>query len=196
MQERFPHAKLFGPSGLSQLGLRCDRVLRENDIFQFGDREWQTFNVPGHTLDHLAFYSSNVGALAFSDQPPVLFCGDVLFSFGCGRIFEGTFAQMYDSLAKLKSLPSATQVYCAHEYTLNNLNFTIEYLQNEHARSPSHANAPATDYSRLREQLSAKRTQGLATVPTTIGFELRYNLFFRAQTPEDFTAVRTAKDLW
>lgn len=78
--------------------------------------EFIVISVPGHTLDHIAFYCENGG-------DPILFCGDTMFAGGCGRIFEGTYDQMYKSLMKLKNLPSNTKVYCAHEYTEQNLNF-------------------------------------------------------------------------
>ena len=79
--------------------------------------KFEIIEVPGHTLDHIAFYS---------EENNILFCGDTLFAGGCGRVFEGTFDQMFESLNKLKKLPNITQIYCGHEYTKNNLQFSIE----------------------------------------------------------------------
>ena len=81
--------------------------------------EFEIIEIPGHTLDHIAYYSENNGC-------PILFCGDTLFSGGCGRIFEGTPDQMYESLSKLSVLDLSTKIYCTHEYTQSNLNFAIK----------------------------------------------------------------------
>lgn len=86
--------------------------LAHEDVIQCGDFNFRVIAIPGHTLDHVAYYAD-----------PVLFCGDTLFSAGCGKVFEGTAAQMYASLTKLMQLPDTTAIYCGHEYTLNNLRF-------------------------------------------------------------------------
>ncbi len=181
LRTRFSQAQVMGPSSLSQYEIHCDRTLQKGDRFQFGDRDWQTIAVPGHTLDHLAYYSA-----------PVLFCGDSLFSLGCGRVFEGTFAQSFESLQQFKSLPHETQVYCAHEYTLRNLDFTISYLQQQNSERAIDGGIEL--YLRLREELAQKRARGEPTVPTTIGFELKHNLFLSARDVEEFTAIRSARN--
>ena len=112
--------------------------------------------IPGHTLDHIAFYNDKY-----------LFCGDTLFSGGCGRVFEGTHAQMFDSLSKLRALNDETQVYCAHEYTQNNLIFALDV-------EPSNQ-----DLIAYVKQVAKMRQQGLATIPTTINKEKAINPFFR-----------------
>jgi hydroxyacylglutathione hydrolase len=114
--------------------------------------------VPGHTLDHIAY---------FSPQQQWLFCGDTLFAGGCGRLFEGTPAQMVTSLAKLTALPDSTQVYCAHEYTMSNLRFA-------QAVDPNNA-----DLATRVPVEQAKRDQGIPTVPTTIATEKATNPFLR-----------------
>jgi len=119
--------------------------------------------VPGHTLGHIAYYTA---------QQQMLFCGDTLFAGGCGRLFEGSPQQMLDSLGKLADLPAATQVYCAHEYTLSNLKFAAEV-------EPGNAELAARI---VRER--ARREQGLPTVPSTIGLERETNPFLRASSPE------------
>jgi len=129
--------------GLDQLGLRM-RVI----------------DVPGHTRGHIAYYA---------EEPRWLFCGDTLFAGGCGRLFEGTPAQMLSSLDKLAALPDDTRVYCAHEYTVSNLRFAL-------AAEPDNAAIA----ERLKEE-QAKREQHIPTVPSTIGLEKKTNPFLRAR---------------
>ena len=90
--------------------------MTEGDIISSLGMNFEVIEVPGHTLDHIAF---------FNKENNILFCGDTLFAGGCGRVFEGTFDQMFDSLNKLKKLPESTQIYCGHEYTKSNLVFSI-----------------------------------------------------------------------
>jgi hydroxyacylglutathione hydrolase len=118
--------------------------------------------VPGHTLDHIAYYSAEAN---------LLFCGDTLFAGGCGRMFEGTAPQMHGSLARLASLPEDTAVYCAHEYTLANLRF---------------AKAVEPDNTALLERIAkaeALRAAGTPTVPTSIALERATNPFLRTESP-------------
>ncbi len=119
-------------------------------------------DVPGHTLGHIAYVAQEQGWL---------FCGDTLFAGGCGRLFEGTPAQMANSLDKLAALPDDTQVYCAHEYTLSNLRFALEV-------EPEN---PALITRMQNEQ--TKRNQGMATVPSSIGLEKATNPFLRYREP-------------
>lgn len=133
-------------------------------------------DVPGHTNGHIAYYSDSDGR----DEKRRLFCGDTLFAGGCGRLFEGTPAQMAASLDKLAALPPDTQVFCAHEYTLANLRFamTVE---------------PGNDRLRARmEDDAAKRQRGMPTVPSTIGVERATNPFLRYR--EQGIAQRLAAD--
>lgn len=119
---------------------------------------FQVISVPGHTVDHIAYYAPQHGWL---------FCGDTLFASGCGRLLGGTAQQMQSSLARLNALPDETQVFCAHEYTLANLKFAI---------------AVEPDNIALQKRIDvehAKRAAGLATVPTTIGVERATNPFLR-----------------
>lgn len=137
------------------------------------DARFTVIAVPGHTLDHIAFFATSVGA---ADPRPVLFCGDTLFAGGCGRVFEGTPAQMSASLGRLARLPDETLVYCAHEYTASNLRF---------------ARAVEPDSEALAEReraVGALRAADRATVPSTLGTERRTNPFMRS----DAAAVRAA----
>lgn len=116
--------------------------------------------VPGHTSSHIAFYNDDM-----------LFCGDTLFAAGCGRLFEGTPAQMHDSLSKFMSLPDTTFVYCAHEYTLANIRF---------AKAAEPANRALIEWE---PRAQALRQQNLPTVPTTIALERAANPFVRCTEP-------------
>lgn len=119
-------------------------------------------DVPGHTRGHIAY---------FSEEQGWLFCGDTLFAGGCGRLFEGTAEQMIDSLNKFAALPDATQVYCAHEYTLSNLRFAQEIEPSNQAI-----------HDRIGTE-QAKRDRGEPTVPSTIGLEKQTNPFLRYREP-------------
>jgi hydroxyacylglutathione hydrolase len=123
--------------------------------------------VPGHTLGHVAYVVSP----AQPQEPAALFCGDTLFSAGCGRLFEGTPAQLYDSLNKLAQLPEKTSVYCAHEYTLSNLQF---------ARVADPDNPEVVAH---QARCVALRAQGKPTLPSSIGLEKQINPFLRTSQP-------------
>ena len=128
-------------------------------------------DVPGHTAGQVAYVGT-------CDGHPITFTGDTLFTCGCGRLFEGTPAQMVDSLAKLAALPGDTRVYCGHEYTLANLRF---------ARAVEPGN-PALDERQAREQ--AKRDREEPTVPSRMDEELATNPFLRAAAPAVFAAAQ------
>ncbi len=154
-------ARVFGPA-LEAVSGPLQRVGPGDPIELLG-LSFQVLGVAGHTADHLAFFCPEV------DGAPLLFCGDTLFSGGCGRLFEGTPAQMLDSLTRLGALPDATRVCCAHEYTLANLKFalTLEPCNDDLLR-----------YNALCEQL---REQNRPTLPSTIGLEKRINPFLRSR---------------
>jgi hydroxyacylglutathione hydrolase len=152
---------VYGPRNplISQI---TDRVGEGDRISVLGS-EFEVIEVPGHTLDHIAYLCR--------DPEPLLFCGDTLFAGGCGRLFEGDPATMYRSLGKLAHLGAATRVYCAHEYTLANLAF---------------AAAVEPDNLALQERIRAdteRRERDIPTVPSTIGLELATNPFLRALEP-------------
>jgi hydroxyacylglutathione hydrolase len=143
----------------------------EGDALELLGQTVQVLDVPGHTAGHVAYF------LPHAPQAPVLFCGDTLFSGGCGRIFEGTPAQMLASMDHLAALPDATQVCCAHEYTLSNLRFAL-------AVEPSNSELQA--YMVHCQQL---RNQGTPTLPARLGTELQINPFLRARHPDVRHAV-------
>lgn len=127
--------------------------------------DFEVIDVPGHTAGHIAFYAAQ------APDAPILFCGDTLFSCGCGRLFEGTAAQMHASLARLAALPGSTRVCCAHEYTLANLRFAL-------AVEPG--NTDLQDYAARCRDL---RARGEATLPSSIALERRTNPFLRWAEP-------------
>jgi len=122
---------------------------------------FRVIDVPGHTRGHIAYYGHNM-----------LFCGDTLFAAGCGRLFEGTAEQMFNSLEKIRALPDDTQVYCAHEYTLANLKFALV------------AEPDNQDIHDRMEQTRSMRKQDKATVPSLLGLEKRTNPFLRSHITE------------
>jgi hydroxyacylglutathione hydrolase len=151
----------FGPA--REVAAALDRRLTEGDRFTVPGVgiELATLDIPGHTAGHIALTGAGL-----------LFCGDTLFACGCGRLFEGTPAQMVDSLGKLARLPAATRVYCGHEYTLAN----IRFAEAVEAGNGELASRKARD--------EAKRARGEPTLPSTIGEELATNPFLRCGEPE------------
>jgi hydroxyacylglutathione hydrolase len=131
---------------------------------------FEVIDVPGHTSGHIAYFHDRDASSSPADAP-ILFCGDTLFSGGCGRLFEGTAAQMHRSLSRLAALPGDTRVCCAHEYTLSNLRFA-------HAVEP--ASGPLANYTAWCE---AQRARGLFTLPSSIAREREVNPFLRVTEP-------------
>jgi hydroxyacylglutathione hydrolase len=183
-------AAVFGP--LTETMPEPIRRLTGGDKVQALGLAFDVIDVPGHTSGHIAFYCGKVdvenslesnleSSLESSKEAaPLLFCGDTLFSGGCGRLFEGTPAQMLDSLSKLAALPSNTRVCCTHEYTLSNLKF---------ARAVEPNNRELIQY---QQACMALREADVPTLPSTIGRELQINPFLRSDQAE---VVRTAQRL-
>ena len=160
-------APVFGPAVESITAITRPLFGGETIRLESLDLELQVLAVPGHTLGHLAYFGSGC-----------LFCGDTLFTGGCGRLFEGTPAQMHDSLTRLAALPEQTAVFCAHEYTETNLRFALTVEPRNR---------------RLRErvdEVAVARAKGWATVPSTLALERATNPFLRCQEAE---VVATAK---
>ncbi|UOA10427.1 hydroxyacylglutathione hydrolase [Methylobacter sp. S3L5C] len=135
-----------------------DRGVSENDIISLGQHQTKVIATPGHTSAHIVYHFAKDGAL---------FCGDTLFVMGCGRLFEGTSEQMWTSLQKLKALPSATQIYCTHEYTQANGQFALSV-------------EPDNKYTQKKMlEVAQLRLMNQSTVPSTIGEERATNPFFR-----------------
>ncbi len=139
--------------------------LRDGEHCEVLGLRFEVIDVPGHTAGHIAYYLPELGGA------PLLFCGDTLFSGGCGRLFEGTPAQMHASLSRLSSLPGNTRVCCAHEYTLSNLRF---------AQAVEPDNAALAVY---QAECEALRLDGVPTLPSSIACERRINPFLRCDSP-------------
>jgi hydroxyacylglutathione hydrolase len=166
-------ATLSAPAAEAARIAAVDVPLKEGDRVRLGAHVGEVWEVPGHTLGHIALIFREAG---------VAFVGDTLFAMGCGRLFEGTPEQMFASLKRLADLPGETAVYCAHEYTLSNARFAAHAFPTDEAIA-----------ARL-EEVSALRAAGIATVPTTIAAEQATNPFLRATDSAHFTQLRMAKD--
>ena len=150
-----------------------DILVQNNQIWKADNFEAKIYHTPGHTSGHIAFYFFN---------EKKIFTGDTLFSLGCGRIFEGTYKEMFNSLNKIKKLPKETKIYCGHEYTLQNSNFCIQ-------QDPKN--------SKLKDKIikiKKKLENGLPTLPTILSEEIECNIFLKANNIETFSKLRDLKD--
>lgn len=154
LHRRFPNLIVYGPEETRNKG--ATKIVADGDNFRALDLEFQVFATPGHTAGHICFYSQ-----------PWLFCGDTLFSGGCGRLFEGTATQMYQSLQRINALPEDTLICCAHEYTLSNMKFALSVLPHD---------VFINEYYRKVNELRVKKQM---TLPTTLKNERQINLFLR-----------------
>ncbi len=163
--------QLKDKTGCTIVGPRADREripgidieVGDGETYDLGNATAQVFDVPGHTRGHIAYWF---------DGSDALFCGDTLFVMGCGRLFEGTPAQMVNSLSKFDALPDQTRVYCAHEYTQANGRFALTV-------EPQNAALQA-----LMREVDDKRAKGIPTVPSTLGQERATNPFLRPDSPD------------
>ena len=139
------------------------KELKANENFKIGNTSFEVIFIPGHTSGHVAFYSK---------KEKIIFTGDTLFSLGCGRVFEGTNEQMFNSLNKFKKLPPDTKIYCGHEYTKKNLEFCIKY-------------EPNNKYlKKKKDWINTKINSNLPSIPVSIEEELRTNIFLRCNEQE------------
>jgi hydroxyacylglutathione hydrolase len=164
---------ITGPAAEAARIPTLDVLVKGGDVVRLGAVEASVIDVPAHTAGHIAYH--------FVDEAAA-FVGDTLFAMGCGRLFEGTAAQMFDNMAKLAALPDATTVYCAHEYTQSNGRYALVAEPGNQAL-----------IARMT-QVDAARARGEATVPTTIGAEKATNPFMRAASAEQLAERRAAKD--
>jgi len=148
-------------------------LVKDNQVWKADNFEAKIIHIPGHTTGHIGYYFIN---------EKIVFTGDTLFSLGCGKIFEGTYNQMYKSLSKFKNLPLDTKIYCGHEYTLQNSKFCIEH-------DPSNQNL----INKILE-IKKKINSGTPTLPTTLKDELECNIFLRANDVKSFSKLRDLKD--
>ncbi len=152
---------------------KLDVAVHEGDLVDFGAAKARVIDTPGHTVGHIAYY--------FADGD-LLFPGDTLFSLGCGRLFEGTATDMFNSLQKFSDLPDGTRVCAGHEYTMSNAKFAL------------HVDAGNEALQARAAEVKALRESSQPTLPTTMGSERDCNPFVRAPDTETLAQLRTAKD--
>ena len=150
-----------------------DIKLKDGEIWKEDNFEAKIIHIPGHTLGHICFYFYNDNNL---------FTGDTLFSLGCGRIFEGTYLQMFNSLNKIKELPLNTKIFCGHEYTLQNSKFCLTHDSNNQ------------NLKKKILEIQKKINNNLPTIPSTIKEELECNIFLRSDNLKTFSKLRDLKD--
>ena len=171
LKAKFPNAKIWGPAKDAARIPFLDHKVKEGDTVRVGALEAKVIETPGHTLGHIAYHF---------EQDQVAFCGDTLFSLGCGRVFETPLAVMWNSLAKLAALPGETQIYCGHEYTQANGRFAITI-------------EPGNPVLKARiEDIARLRAGRAPTLPTNIAAELAANPFLRVEEPAIQAAVGMA----
>ena len=166
-------ASVVGYEGDKERIPGIDILVNDQETWIYKNFEAKIIHIPGHTLGHICFYF-------YKDES--VFTGDTLFSLGCGKIFEGTYAQMFDSLIKLKKLPKSTKVFCGHEYTLQNSKFCMFHDENNEKLK-----------AKVNE-IIIKLKAGLSTIPSTIKDELECNIFLRSNNLETFSKLRDLKD--
>ncbi len=165
--------EILGPAADAHCIPGMDRGLREGDSIKFGEEAIEIIETPGHTSGHICLYLP---------QSRALFCGDTLFSLGCGRLFEGTPAQMWNSLQKIMALPDETAIYCGHEYTEANGRFCQRIEPGNKALQ-----------DRI-DKVAALRARELPTLPSTLALEKAANVFLRAGNAAKFAEIRALKD--
>ena len=150
-----------------------DILLEDNQIWKAENFEAKIMHIPGHTSGHICFNF-------FKEK--IVFTGDTLFSLGCGRIFEGTYKEMYESLKKIKRLPKETKIYCGHEYTQSNSKFCITY------------DSENLNLKKKIKKINSLIQKGMPTIPSTIKDELDCNIFLRSKDLKSFSKLRDLKD--
>lgn len=165
----YPDLPVYGSAEVSEFACH---IVQHGDRFELLGHQFEVIHSAGHTAQHISYLMDWAH----------LFCGDSLFSGGCGRVFTGDYQAQFDTLQRFKALPNSVQVYAGHEYTVSNLRFAEAVLP------------PDCGLFEQSELAQIKRAQNCPTLPTTIGIEMQINPFLRAQTVEEFTALRKQKD--
>ena len=179
------NAKIIGFIGDKHRIPGIDISLENNEIWNFGKINLKVLHTPGHTLGHICFFFEN---------EKIAFTGDTLFSLGCGKIFEGNYKQMLDSINKIKNLPKDTMIYCGHEYTYKNAEFCMKYDKNNPL------------LKKKFEDIKKLRSMNLPTIPSCLEDELKLNIFLRCdkndlkinlnmKNQEDFKVFKKVRDL-
>ena len=166
-------ANVLGFRGDKERIPEIDILLNDQETWKYENFEAKIIHIPGHTLGHIGFYF-------YKEQS--IFTGDTLFSLGCGKLFEGTYLQMFNSLMKLKVLPKNTKVFCGHEYTKQNSKFCLA-----HDKDNEKLKAKIND-------MELKLKNGFSTMPSTIEDEIECNIFLKSNNVETFSKLRDLKD--
>ena len=166
-------ASVVGYKGDKERIPEIDILVSDEETWIYKNFEAKIIHIPGHTLGHICFYFY---------KNDLVFTGDTLFSLGCGRIFEGTNEQMFNSLMKLKDLPKNTKIFCGHEYTLQNSKFCLTHDKNNQ------------NLKTKIEDIKLKLKAGLSTMPSTIKDELECNIFLKSHNVKAFSKLRDLKD--
>ena len=172
LKEKY-NSKIIGFEGDKKRIPKIDILVKNDEIWKNDTFEARIFHLPGHTSGHIAFHFY---------RERKIFTGDTLFSLGCGRIFEGTYAQMFNSLNKIKNLPLDTDIYCGHEYTLQNSKFCLKF----DTKNPN--------LQKKITQIENKLKNGLPTLPTSLREEIQCNIFLKAKDLASFSKLRDLKD--
>ena len=172
LKEKY-YASVIGFKGDKYRIPQIDILVDDHNIWKKDNFEAKIYHIPGHTTGHIAFHF-------FKEKK--IFTGDTLFSLGCGKIFEGTYEQMFNSLKKIKTLPKDTEIYCGHEYTLQNSNFCIAQDSNNLKLK--------NKITKIKEKLK----NGLPTIPTILDDEIQCNVFLKAKDLQTFSKLRDLKD--
>lgn len=166
--EKYPNVIVFGPKETKQL---ADRVIQDGDSFDLLGHQFNVFKTAGHSEEHISYLTEDK-----------LFCGDALFSGGCGRVFTGDYQAQYDALKLFNQLDDEVHVFAGHEYTQTNLRFALSIEPDN------------TVISKALEEANQLREENIPTLPSTIGKEKAINLFLQAESVEKFTELRNARD--
>lgn len=164
--QAFPNVMAYGPED-SRIP-HVNRTVKARDLLTLNNKNYEVLQNPGHTSSHISYYEPQEGWL---------FCGDTLFSVGCGRVFDGTLEQLHNSLLMFKQLPPTTLVFCAHEYTRQNIRFALTVEPN---------NSKLQEYGK---KLNSQKQ--LCSIPSTMNLECEINPFLRTNTPEVIDYART-----
>ncbi len=170
------NCKVYAPLKNKKEIFFADTYLGEGDFFIQDDFKFNVWEIPGHTLGHIAFLETSNGWF---------YCGDTLFGLGCGKLFEGTNEMLHSSLEKIKTLPNNTLIFCAHEYTESNLKFSLSLPKDI---------TYDVNFEMIQTWVTKRRSAMQPTIPTTIERELAYNLFLRVKSLNEFTKLRELRD--
>jgi len=181
IKRAFPDLEIFAPLKNKAQIPQATRFVSDGDILSASSFQFRVMELPGHTLGHIAYWE---------ESQHWLFSGDVLFGLGCGRLFEGTFEQMFQSLAKIAALPADTLIYCTHEYTETNLRFCKALSRMDMSATPSDND----DFLEYETELLKVRAEGQASVPLRLEKEKKANPFLMARSLKEFTSLRELRN--